>query len=234
MIGMMRYAFRDYARSYRYVGPLLAFAIFLVFIYGVVPNPVMPSYSLTVSLTFLTAAWLGFGFVDAEDETQQLVGVLHSGGWMAYHVGRWLLMAGACGLLTLVATFYPIVLEKFDRQPGVGEILAGLAGHMGLALLGVGISYLFTCKLIGKLNYAIIGLVLALSLSFAAGGIRDSLPESAGFVVHLLPPVFSLIDVFNRYETVSTAEAAFALLAPPIYSLILGVVYLRLMKIRRL
>jgi len=234
MMGMTRFAFWDYARSYRYVAPLLAFTIFLVFIYGVVPNPVMPSYSLTVSLTFLIAAWLGFGFVDAEDETQQLVGVLHSGGWVTYHVGRWLLMAGACGLLTLVATFYPIVLEKFDRQPGVGEVLAGLAGHMGLALLGVGISYLFTCKLIGKLNYAIIGLVLALSISFAAGGIRDSLPESMSFVVHVLPPVFSLIDVFNHYETVSTAEAVLALLAPPMYSLVLGIVYLRLMKTRRL
>jgi len=234
MIGTMRFAFRDYARSYRYVAPLLAFAIFLVFIYGVVPNPVMPSYSLTVSLTFLISAWLGFGFVDAEDETQQLLGVLHTGNWTAYHVGRWLLMLGFSALLTVSATFYPIMFGKFDKQPGAGEVLAALAGHMGLALLGVGLSYLFTSKLIGKLNYAIIGLVLALSISFAAGGIRDSLPDSASFIVYLLPPVFPLINVFNRYETVSSAETAFALLAPLLYSFVLLIVYLRLVKKRML
>ncbi len=230
MIGTLRFAFHDYVRSYRYVAPLLAFMTFLIFVYTVVPNPVMPSYSMTVSLTFLIAAWLGFGFVDAEDETQQLVGVLYAGGWITYFVGRWLLMLGVGACLTIFATFYPILFNKFDRQPGVEEVLSALAGHMGMALLGVGIAYLFTCRLVGKLNYAITGLVLVLSLSFAAGGIRESLPEGLSFIAYLLPPVFSLIDVFNRYETASMAEAAYALLAPPLYSLILLLVYLRLMK----
>jgi len=229
MMGILGSAFRDYARSYRYAAPLLVYAILILFIYGIVPNPVMPSYSLTASLLFLVAAWLGFGYVDAEDETQRLVGILHSGGWIKYELARGLLPLIVCAILAAATTAYPILFDKFDRVPDTWEIVSGFVGHAGLAVLGIAISYLFTHRLVPKLGFAISGLFLSATLSFAETGIREALPEQAGGLIRLLPPVFPLIEAFNRYETVGNAHKAAVLLGPFLYALALFGVYLGLM-----
>jgi ABC-type transport system involved in cytochrome c biogenesis permease component len=213
---------------------MLFFGIALFFIYSVVPNPVMPSYSLTATLTFLFAAWLGFGYVDAEDVTQQMIGSLHAGGQTKYYAARASVIAFWTVCLSVVAVAYPILFDKFDRQPETGEALAALIGHAGLGMVGAAVSYLFTSKLVPKLSYAIIGLLLTVALSLAAGGIADALPGSLAGLIWLLPPVFPLMDAFNRHEEISAGYQSIVLAAPWAYAGILFGLFLKLMDRKKM
>ncbi|MFC4601537.1 hypothetical protein [Cohnella hongkongensis] len=233
MIGLMRFAFKDYVRSYRYVAPMICYALVLGFIYGVAPNPVMPSYSLTASFMFVVSVWLAFGYVDAERETQQIVGVLHAGNLYKYYLGRALPLVLIVAALSLATTVYPILLARFDRQPGAGEMLAAYVAHLGLSLLGMALSYLFTNKLVRKLSEAVIGLILVVAVSLAGGGIREALPDSVRFLASLLPPVFPLIDALNEYHDFRPMDKAIVLLAPYGYSAVLFCIFLRLMGKRK-
>lgn len=229
MIGIMKFAFRDYVRTYRYIGPLLVYVLALLFIYSVVPNPVMPSYSLTASLLFAIATWLGFGYVDAEDATQQQIGMLHAGSPVKYYVCKLAVMLAAALILAAITTAYPIAFAKFDRQPALGEAMSAFVGHAGLAALGIVVSFLFTYRLVRKLSHAVVGLFLTVALSFASGGIGNALPDAIRFVVWLLPPVFPVMDAFNRYEEFSAFRIVIVLLAPWAYMSAIYVVFLRWM-----
>jgi hypothetical protein len=234
MLGIMAFSFRDYVRSYRYIGPMLVFGLALFFIYNVVPNPVMPSYSLTAALLFLIASWLGFGYVDAQDETQHMIGMLHAGGRTRYDIGRTAVMVVWTAVMSVITVVYPILLGKFDRDPSIGEALSSLLGHAGMGMLGIAVSCLFTYRLISKLSYAIIGLMLVSALSLAAGGIAEALPGSLAWLSWLLPPVFPLIDAFDRYEKLTLAYRTAVLIAPWVYGAALFGIFHRLPAVKKL
>ncbi|WP_372634059.1 hypothetical protein [Cohnella sp.] len=234
MLGIMAFSFKHYVRTYKYLGPMLLFGIALIFIYSVVPNPVMPSYSLTATLTFLVASWLGFGYVDAEDETQQMIGALHAGGQTKYVAVRAAVIAVWISGLAVIAVAYPILFDKFDRRPEIGEALISLIGHAGLGVLGAAVSYWFTCRLIRKLSYSLIGLLLVAVLSLAAAGISEALPDPLKGLVWLLPPVFPLMDAFNRYGAMPNDCKSIALAAPWLYASVLFALFLRLINRKKL
>ncbi|QJD85091.1 hypothetical protein [Cohnella herbarum] len=226
------YSFRYYARSYRFVAPLLMFGIILLFIYGVVPNPVMSSYSLTSTMLFVVAAWLGFGYIDAEDETQQLITVMHIGNVIKYYLYKLMVIMLICMVLSFICVLYPIAFDKFDRQPSLSESVIAYLSHGFLALLGLSISILFTNKLVGKLSYAILGIFLTIAIALAGAGIAKALPEYASGLAWLLPPLFRTMETLNRYEEATALDIALSVTAPLLYSGILLGIFLVSMKKR--
>ncbi len=232
MISMMAFSFRYYLRSYRYIAPILIYALSLYFIYSVVPNPVMPSYSLTSSLLFLISVWLGFGFIDVEDETQQVISVLHLGNVTKYYLSKIYILLLITSVMSVITTCYPIIFDKFNKQPTISEGLIALVSHIALSLLGITISFLFTHKLIAKLSYAIIGLFLVVAVTMAGAGIENSLPTDYRLFARIIPPLSPIMDTLNNFETTTSSEIALALFSPLLYSSILLWMFLKLMTKR--
>lgn len=81
----IRYFCKDYMLSYRFFAPLTIFAFTVTFIYGVVPNPIMPSYSFTASALFVIAGWIGIGYIDLEHDSQQMITVLRMRSFRYYY-----------------------------------------------------------------------------------------------------------------------------------------------------
>lgn len=226
------YSFRYYVRSYRYVAPLLLFGLILFFIYSVVPNPVMPSYSLTSTVMFVIAAWLGFGYVDAEDDAQQLITAMHVGSATRYYLSKLMVLILLTFILSLICVIYPIAFDKFVKQPSLREFVVASLSHGVLSLLGISISVLFTNKLVRKLSYAILGIFLVIALSLAGAGIEKALPHSVSGLTWLLPPLFRTMDMLNQFEKASTSVILSSLVAPLFYSGILIWLFLAMMKKR--
>lgn len=226
------FSLRYYLRSYRYAAPLLVYGWAVHFIYGIVPNPIMPSYALTTALLFAIMAWLAFGFVDAEDETQQMLSALHLRGISRYYASKFAVMALFAVFLSVVATAYPAIFDKMSRTPTAIELALASLGHVASALLGAAIGAMFTSKLMRKLLYAVPGLFLAVALGFAGSGIQHELPPAFHFAVWLLPPVFRIVEAFDRYETGSAAGALLWLLWTLVYGTAIFGLFLALMRKR--
>ncbi|WP_239619168.1 hypothetical protein [Cohnella mopanensis] len=230
MTATMAYSLQYYLRSYRYVAPLLIFSLTLFFIYSIVPNPVMPSYSLTSTFLFVVSAWLAFGYIDVEDGTQQQITVMHTGSLSKYYYGKLLVIVIIVNILSIICVLYPILFNKFDRQPSLSEWVIALLSHSILSILGIALSILFTNKWVQKLSYAILGIFLAIALSLAGAGIENSSPHSIKALSWLIPPVFRTMDMLNNYEETAYSGVVVSLISPLVYSGLLFWLFLIKMK----
>ncbi|MBO9599191.1 MAG: hypothetical protein J7559_15400, partial [Cohnella sp.] len=218
--------------SYRYVAPLIVYMTAIIFIYGVVPNPVLSSYGFTSTVLFLVSAWLCFSYIDVEDRTQQVITVLHLGGVNKYYAAKMAVISIIGTVLALCTTVYPILFDKFSARPTAEQFVVGLASHLLLSYLGIAIAALFTSKLFPKLNYSILVLFLILSVSLAGSGLSDRLPDHFAFVSWLIPPLFRVMGMLNEDADIGSKEALVAFSAVMIYVLALQFVFFRWMRKR--
>ena len=226
------YLFRYYFRSYRYVAPLIVYMTAIVFIYGVVPNPVLSSYGFTSTVLFLAMAWLCFTYIDVEDRTQQAITALHLGNITKYYAAKMAVIALIGTALALCTTVYPIVFDKFSAPPTAEQFIVGLVSHLLLSYLGISISAMFTSKWFPKLNYSILGLFLVLSISLAGSGITERMPDPFAFVTWLIPPTYRVMAMLNKDADIDAQEALIAFSAVLIYVFALQFIFIRWMKKR--
>lgn len=230
MIAAMRFSFRYYFRSNRYVSPLTLYIIAIIFIYGIVPNPVLPSYGFTSTVLFLVSAWLCFTFIDVEEQTQQMISVLHLGNVTKYYMARMLVIGLIGSGLALGTTLYPIAFDRFGVQPTVEQIVVGLVSHLLLSYLGIAIAALFTSKLVRRLDYSILGLFLILSISLGGVGISRSLPDSISFLSWLVPPLYRIMSMLNNDVNFDIYDALIGFIVLIIYTGVLQVIFFKWMK----
>lgn len=232
MKALMEYQLKHYIRSHRYFPPLLLYVVSILFIYGIVPNPVMESYSLTSAVLFLFSAWLGFSYIDSEHEIQQMISSNHARNVVKYYLAKlivgWLLPC----FLALLTTIYPVLFDKFDRQPDAAEFMVAISAHLAVSALGFVLSALFTSKWVPKLYMSAGGLLLTMALSLAGQGIERTLPHAWRALAWLLPPAYKTIAMLSGYDEASGAEVALGLLLPLIYALLAAVIFLQMMNRR--
>ncbi|MBB3114368.1 hypothetical protein FHS18_006489 [Paenibacillus phyllosphaerae] len=222
LFSLLHYNHTLYLRSFRYFPPVLLYLVILVWVYTVVPNPVMESYAFSATLLFAITAWLGYGFIDAEHPTQLTVTMLHARSLVRTVIAKLLYLWLFTMPLALFAVLYPALFHKFDRTPAAHELLLATASHLALSLLGIAVSVFFTSRFVPKLSTAVTGLLTVVAVSVAGEGIRHALPEGARFLGWLLPPVHAVYGALN-----DNSGIALSCLWCGAYSLLLLAVFIR-------
>lgn len=222
-----------FLRSYRYFAPITFYLIIIVWIYSVVPNPVMGSYSTTAVLLYLFASWLGINFFFTEPQIQQTLTAIHARRRSYYAVSRILSAWIMAVPLALAALCYPLIRGAFKENASLQQLAASLYGHLLLALLGVLLAYLVVelsgFKLISTLGW----LFIAIALSLATISISEELPESLRWLLWLLPPASSImrgLTIFDQLDALGTA-AAFGF--PLLYVILLSIFAISLPRLRK-
>ncbi|MBP1996366.1 hypothetical protein [Paenibacillus eucommiae] len=230
MLPMLYYYHQYYHRSFRYVAPLAIYFIIILFIYWVVPTPVMDSYAITSTLLFIISAWLCYGFIDHEDETQQIVTFLHARSLTLLYTCKLLYIWLFTLPVSIIAMTYPILFNKFDHQPSFQEIGVAFASHELAALLGISLAAWFNQKLFKTGLMSFLGLGLVITISLAGQGIVTIMPA---FLSWLIPPLRMIISLLSNYTNVSNTSLLTSLLSPLLYAIMLNVFFLVVMKRRK-
>ncbi len=236
MIAILRLSLAYYRRTHRWTAPLIVYVGAILFIYSVVPNPVMESYAATSALLFAMSVWTGFSYIDAEHPTHQALAALHGGGIRRYYIGRLLTGLSVVSILpSLFAVLYPLAGGKFERAATGLEILAALLGHAVLAALGLAVAVWFTNKLIAKHSHALLGLFLALSASLASQSIAQELPGGAAALTWLLPPVRQTMQFLTERDHAqgTPSEWLIGIAWPAIYAAVMLTVYVGVLERKR-
>ncbi|WP_150275198.1 hypothetical protein [Paenibacillus tepidiphilus] len=229
MLQILLYYHRYYQRSYRYVPPLTVFLIAVFFLYGVIPNPVMDSYAVTATLLFLTAAWLCYVFIDLEDETQQIITFLHSGKLMLLYASKLVYVWLFTLPLSVFVIVYPIIFDKFDYMPGIGQALTAFACHQFAALLGISLAAWFNAKLFRTGLISFLGLCIVLAVSLGGQGIID---RTFPALFWIIPPYRIILYILNDHPQASARPHPLEMWHTALYIIVLVIIYLRVM-IRR-
>ncbi len=236
MIAIMQLSAAYYWRTHRWAAPVIVYVGSILFIYSVVPNPVMESYAATSALLFALSVWTGFSYIDAEHPTHQALAALHGGGIRRYYIGRLLTGLSIVSILpSLFAVLYPLAGGKFERAATGLEILAALLWHAALAALGLAVAVWFTNRLIAKHSHALLGLFLALSASLASQSIAQELPRGAAALIWLLPPVRQTMQFLTERDTGqgAPAEWLFGIAWSAVYAALMLTAYVLVLERKR-
>lgn len=229
-MALARYLFVYYMRSYRFLAPTLAFAGGIMFVYSEIPNPVLDSYAQTSMWLFAASAWLAYGYINLEHESQRLVTVLYARSVTYYYAVKLLLLGAIGAALALFATAYPIVFRAFDRTPTAGEALTAWLSHAIAAGLGIACALFFADKRTSEKTTSLLGLIALLGVSLGGQGIANRLPDSAAWVAWIIPPVFRIADTLFRLQELPVAHIAWTLLFAAAYAIVLAAAYIRVSR----
>jgi len=217
-IRLVNYQLLQFSRSYRYFTPMALYLIVLIWIYSIIPNPVMSSYAATAIILYLISSWLGLNFYFVEPEVQQQLTIMHARSSIHYYWSRMLTAWITTIPLSLAAVYFPMIRGAFKRHVSIGESLFVLYGHLILALLGVVLAAFLYEWFGNRFISTIGGLLLLLTLSVCSSVIGEALPAWLRPLAWLLPPAGFVME---RWNTVDTAvEGAGPLLWSTLYTLV--------------
>ncbi len=229
---IMSYIFRDYIRSYKYIVPILIFACFLLGIYAIRPNDVTYSYVISSAVIYMLAAWLTLGLLNTEDTVAQQVTILHCKSQTIYYVCKLLFVWIFTMILSVLAIIYPIIINTFDRQVNLTDIMLAIISHSLLSLLGIAVAAIFNQRFINDRRLSILALYMVIILSLIQGKLTEIIPFLK-YPLFILPPVFYSLDRMgstSNYSMVSSSGipsvlASFAIIL--LYSLLLIFIYIK-------
>lgn len=234
MIAILSFLHTFFIRSYRFGPPTFIYLGGIVFIYTVVPNPVMGSYAFSTAFLFIIASVLCYSIMDMETSNQESVTMLHAGSLVKLYCAKLLYGWLYCIPLALFAVIYPAIFHKFDRNPYIEELIMSLVYHMVIAFLGVALACWFSSKFIRSRLYAFLMLTLVIVITLSVQGIEERLPEGLLPIVFLFPSLNTTLQVLFHYETALWLDKLLAACIPFIYSSILVIIYLLIMNRRKL
>ncbi|MBY0207123.1 MULTISPECIES: hypothetical protein [Paenibacillus] len=230
MLHILFYYHRYYQRSYRYVAPLTLYLIAVFFLYGVVPNPVMDSYAITSTFLFFVSAWFCYGFIDIEDETQQIITFLHSRKLTLLYALKLLYIWLFTLPISTFAIIYPIIFDKFDYTPSFQQALIAFSCHQLSALLGISIAVWFNQKLFRTTRLSFFGLCTILSISLGGQGIID---QTTPIISWIIPPYRIILFILSDDNKTNNVLTPIEIASPVIYITILILSFLLVMKNRK-
>lgn len=234
MISLMSFLHTCYMRSYRYGSPTFVFFLGIIFVYSVVPNPVMASYAFSTMFLFIISVVICYTLIDIETENQESISMLHSGSLLRLYISKLLYSWLFSIPLALYAVLFPALFQKFDRNPSFEELCMSLIYHVSSAWLGVSIACWFSSKFIRSrvMSFLLLSVVVVVTLSVQ--GIENSLPEGLKNAIFLLPPLNSTVNVLVDYDTATLYSKLTVIGASLLYGVIIAALFLFMLHKRKL
>lgn len=233
MIALLHYIHTYFIRSYRYAAPSFIYLAGIGFIYSIVPNPVMPSYSFSSSFLFIIAIVLGAIMLDLEAKNNEWITAVHARHTTKLYAAKILYSWLFTIPLALFAVIYPILFHKFNRDPFISEIMMSTLYHLSLSFLGVTLAVWFNSKLVASRAWSFLSLTLIVVLSLSGKGIEEWIPEGWRGATIVLPPLYRTMEIAMAYENQTVANKIAGILFPLIYGCVSAVCFLLLMKKRK-
>lgn len=223
-----------YMRSYRYGPPTFVFFLGIIFVYSVVPNPVMASYAFSTTFLFIISVVIGYTLIDIETANQESVTMLHSGSLLKLYTSKLLYSWLFSVPLALYAVLFPALFQKFDRDPSFEELCMSLIYHVSSSWLGVTLSCWFSSKFIRSrvMSFLLLSVVVVVTLSVQ--GIKNMLPGGLEYAVFLLPPLNSTVNVLIDYDAATLYSKLTVIGVSLLYGAIVAALFLFMLHKRKL
>ncbi|SDY14635.1 hypothetical protein SAMN05421736_101493 [Evansella caseinilytica] len=233
MSAIVKYLLQDYIRSYLFVPPVVVFIGWTIVSYTYVPNPVISSYAVSVTVLYLITAWLTITLMDAEGTIQLQITSLHAKSFLKVLCAKVLAILVFSGFLSLFALLYPVVIGAFHRQVTWTEGIIIFVSHVLMSLLAVAVTGYFSRIYRPRTLLSWLLLTLILVASLVRGGLENALPAAASLVVRVLPPSFPLLNTLGEETVTFHTVLVFVWLYALLYSLLLFILFYKLIENRK-
>jgi len=233
MTSLLSYLHTCFIRSYRFGPPSFIFLAGIIFVYSVVPNPVMESYSFSASFLFVISSMLSYSIIDIETENQEAITITQTGSIITLYVSKLLYSWLFTLPFAFIAVLYPAIFQKFDRAPSLEELFISSVYHVSSSWLAVAITCWFSAKFIRSRLTSFLMLSLVIVIAFSVQPINNLIPDALQYVTLIVPPVYYTMDVLYQYENETLFIKCMPIVASLLYGLVSAAIFLAVLKRRK-
>lgn len=201
MIALMKYHFKTYFKSSKFIMPLAIYLIFMVMMCGGAINDATSIFVISIVASYFLMVWSAFVFTDCEELIAEQIAVLKAGSNKKYYLSKnlfiimWGLLYAVLGIA--IPSLWKIISVVFKmgefKNFTVLNIIIAFLIHICVCALGAAVGFLWHPRIMANRKIAAIG-----AFSFGVMGIINGpLAEEfavVGFIKWLFPPIYFLLE----------------------------------------
>ncbi len=226
---LLRYHCITYAKTNKYIMPLLVWLGLLFSHYTVKPLDVVSSFTTSCIYLFFITVWLGLSYFESVDPVSEQILLLKVRKRSTYYCSKYLFLFLMGIVLSLSGALMPVIQNMvnhygmFGRNLLLEDVASGFFLHVVAVVFGMSVAAIFQPTCIGNRKTA---LILASFVSLMAV-IKDALSQSHGilpYVLWVFPPVVDVFRPFRGAEYFAPFDVGMALLTGMAYSFVLIII----------
>lgn len=238
MCELIRYQFRQYILSAKWVLPMITFICILPVLYSMKPVKIVSSLSITGLLLFIGMVWVGVTNQEIEPEVSEQIMILRIRSERKYYISHVLFLAVLSNIgvfISLMIPFLKNILEMntlFDRKVIWSDIIGGYLLLSACAFTGIMLGEMFHIRIVGERKIALCGTFFAALLAVVRNGVIQKYPVSK-YLLWVVPPVSDVVSWFTDLEYFCMAKVAGAFGILMVYGIILAILTVELLRIKK-
>jgi hypothetical protein len=223
-INLMNYHFITYARTNRFIMPLVVWSGLIFAHYRMMPLEVVSSLATSSIYVFFIMIWLGITYFDSVEVVSEQLLLLRVCKRTTYYKSKYLFLILLGALMSFLSVIVPVIynaannFEMFTRSLTFMDIFFGFFLHLVITFLGIAVAAIFQPLCIRNRKIA---LLLAAMVSLVALA-KDAIIESYSFLRYLLwifPPLSDILNLFRDSVVFNPLNIGLAIFIGTLYSL---------------
>lgn len=232
---LIKYQVRIYFKSSKIIMPLLLWLIFLRISYSQKPLEYNPNIVMSAGVLFFIMTWIGYSYMDLEDSISEQIIILKIQNMNLYHCSKMMFLILIGAIMALIGIAFPVLQNiaigetLFKRDIIFCDIIGGVLLHCITAFNGAVVGALFHPRIIRNRKIAVLLALSVALIGYTTGVVEKNIPITR-FFTWIFPPVYKILESFNGYEYFSVRNMVFPILYGSIYSVIVILIQISLLK----
>ena len=232
MIALLKYHFKTYFKSSKFIMPLAIYLIFMVMMCGGAINDAISIFVISIVASYFLMVWSAFVFTDCEELIAEQIAVLKAGSNKKYYISKNIFIMLWGGIYAVLGILIPGLWKIISMIFKMGEfknftilnIIIAFAIHICVCILGAAVGFLWHPRIMANRKIAAIGAFSFGTMGIINGPLAEDI-SFVGFIKWLFPPVYFLLEKIGMgAKAFILSDALIPMLLCVAYALILVVI----------
>lgn len=233
LISVLKYNFKMYMKSHKYIMPFFIFIIYMVMAYSIRLLDIVGSMVSSAAFLFALMTWIGFTYCSNIELIAEEVLILKLKSNTRYWISKIIFM-GVVGVFFSILSvglpiIYNLICNVFKYTVTFSDIFVSFIIHMFLSIIGALIGMLLQPRIISNRKMAILGAIFIVLMSIIKGPVINEVPYSK-YVMWIFPPINEVSTAYLNLMHFNIANLIMPLIIMIIYIFIESFILIKRMK----
>lgn len=233
IISVLKYNFKMYMQSHKYIMPFFVFMIYMGMAYYITPVDIVGSMVSSAAFLFVLMTWIGFTYCNNVDLIAEEVLILKLKSHTRYWISKITFMSVVGGFFSVlsigVPMIYNLICNVFKFPVTFTDIFVSFLVHMLLSVIGALIGMLFQPRIISNRKMAILGSIFIVVMSIVKGPVINEFPY-VKYIMWIFPPINEISKAYLNLMHFDMPNLVMPLINMIIYIFIESFILIKMMK----
>lgn len=192
LISVLKYHFKMYMKSYKYIMPFLFLWIYIAMTYWMKPLDFVGSMISSATLIFALMVWIGFTYCNSADLIAEEVLILKLKSHTCYWISKIIFMSVVGLFFSILSMGFPLIINLisniFKYPVTFSDLFVSLIIHILFSIIGALIGMLLQPRMLSNRKMAMLGAIFIVVMSIAKEQVLKEFAY-AKYVMWVFPPI---------------------------------------------